>query len=174
MVTQDSIAIDTPILIYAVKSIDAPDPYGWNQSARELTSQRDTKKRVIVPAMCVAEFMQGTPLEIRAQAYRDIESWGIIAGFEANAVNYAALIGKEITDRWKQDKAMELDSQLAKTSRQVLKMDIYILATAIAHGANTFYTNNVSHFANLTLGLIKVEGLKQPEPTLFDQFLPKA
>jgi predicted nucleic acid-binding protein len=162
------IAIDTNILIYATNPIDLPDSNGFNQSARELIrSQQYNNTRIIIPTICMTEYLQAIEPEKRTPIYKTIESWAFIAGYDSDAVGIGTIISEQAIALFKAEKSKNPNSQFAKEGRQRIKTDALILATAIAHGAKTIYTVNTNDFTKIANNLINVKGLEKPQPMLF-------
>jgi predicted nucleic acid-binding protein len=166
------IGLDTNILIYATKQPSDPDPRGFNQSARELVShlsndkmQKD--KRVILPSLCLAEYLTGVPKPKRNAALKSLETWTFIAGFDASAAGVTADLMHDIFLDWKDEKANNPESDYAKRSRQIIKSDVIVLATAIAHGGTILYTTEEVVFSRMAGGRIDIKSLPALQPMLF-------
>jgi predicted nucleic acid-binding protein len=166
------IGLDTNVLIYASKQPDEPDPRGFNQSARELVSQltndkTQRDKRVLVPSLCLAEYLTGIPKSKRNAVLKNLESWTFIAGFDASAAGITADLMHDVFLDWKDEKASNPESDYAKRSRQIIKSDVIVLATAIAHGGTILYTTEEVIFSRMAGGRIDVKSLPALQPTLF-------
>ena len=103
------IALDTNILVYASKQPQEADPRGYHQSARELiagfeTQQKD--KRVILPSLCLAEYLTRVPKSKRNAVLKNLEAWSFIAGFDAKAANITADLMHNVFEDWKNERAV--------------------------------------------------------------------
>lgn len=164
------IALDTNILIYASKQPQEADPGGYHQSARELiagfeTQQKD--KRVILPSLCLAEYLTPVPKSKRNAVLKNLEAWSFIAGFDARAANITADLMHDVFEDWKNERAVRPESEYAQRPRQMIKSDVIVLATAIAHGGTILYTTDEAIFSRLAGGQIEVKSLPALQPMLF-------
>jgi predicted nucleic acid-binding protein len=170
------IALDTNILIYASKLPTDPDPDGFHQSARELISHLSSDntqkgKRVLLPSIVLAEYLIPIEKAKRGSVLKNLEKWVFVAGFDAQAASIAANLFPDAVETWRKEKATNPESEYARKSRQVLKSDVLILATVIAHGGSRFYTTNDGDFLKISAGQIEIKPLPNLQPTLFSNFL---
>lgn len=164
------IALDTNILIYASKQPHEADPRGFHQSARELILGFETQqkeKRVILPSLCLAEYLTQVPKSKRNAVLKSLESWSFIAGFDAKAANITADMMRDVFEDWKKEKVNQPESDYAQRSRQIIKSDVIVLTTAVAHGGTILYTTDEGVFSRLAGGRIDVKPLPLLEPMLF-------
>lgn len=129
------IVLDTQILVWAITNEPNPKCEDCHERAKQLVQRyADAKQPIIIPAIVLAEYLAGTSsersrsiLDIATKAYR-------IAPFDMVCAKVAAdLYDKRIFD------ATLLGNRV---SRDALKDDYKILATAIVHGGNQLYTSD--------------------------------
>lgn len=166
------IGFDTNVLIYASVPVTVPDPYGLHQSARELVNQFSSDKlqmdkRVLLPSICLAKFLTGIEKLKRGAVLKNLEKWTFIAGFDARAASVTADLIYDALQDWKQEKNNNPQSDYAQRTRQIIKSDVIVLATAIAHGGTVLYTKDEAVFTRLSGGQITIKSLPALQPTLF-------
>lgn len=123
-----------------------------------------------MPAICVAEFLHPLTPDYRARQIKALETWTLIAAFDGKAIGIAANLSKLAIDEHKLEKLADPNSEFATSSRQLIKTDVLILATAISHDSSHFYTTNAKHFTRIAGGLIEICELVPPQPQLFSGF----
>ena len=111
--------------------------------------------------------MTQVPKSKRNAVLKSLESWSFIAGFDAKAANITADMMRDVFEDWKKEKVNQPESDYAQRSRQIIKSDVIVLATAVAHGGTILYTTDEGVFSRLAGGRIDVKPLPLLEPMLF-------
>lgn len=147
------ICLDTHILIWGIKEESEPEQEVMVERAKSfLQFLRDRKALVFIPAVVVGELLTGIPEEYHQMTLNLINQGFIIPPYDAQA---SAIFAKIWRDRNQKNIIEELQKKDSAT-RQELKADCMIVATAIGRGADKIYSHDdkLSKFAN---GFIAVE-----------------
>ena len=129
------IVVDTHILAWGVqKERDPGCPDGVERAIQLFRDQREAKQAIIVPAIALAEYLSGQSSE-RCRSIQNIVGQAFfIAPFDTQAADIAAqLFDKRVSDSIRQGNVV---------TRDALKDDYKILATAICQGATYLYTHD--------------------------------
>jgi predicted nucleic acid-binding protein len=143
------IAVDTNVLIWGVRK-ERPDdrPDLVERCARLLEDYKSTQIPIMVPSIVVAEYLIGHTLDQQSKERGIIGSNFFVAPFDAKAAAIAAqLYDASLLRQARRD---------TEIGRQCLQADFKILATAIAHGATVFYTDD-PHMTAFAAGKILVK-----------------
>jgi predicted nucleic acid-binding protein len=157
------IAVDAQVLIWGVRKerpADRPDLV--ERCATLLADCKSSQIPIMVPSIVVAQYLMGHTGEQQDRERGIIGSHFFVAPFDAKAAAVAAqLYDKNLLKQVRDD---------TKIGRQCLMADFKILATAIAHGATTFYSDD-PHMSKFADGKILVKGIptkvalaSRPEP----------
>lgn len=132
------ICLDTQILIWAIKEETESDQEDMIYRSKALIERLDkTGKRLLIPSIVIGEFLIRMPSETHQTTTNLIQRNFMVASFDIRAASHYAKIW-----RVKQDKAsLDKLKALGKT-RQELKADRMIIATALANGADAYSGEN--------------------------------
>lgn len=144
------ICFDTGPLIFGVQRTAKPEQLHMipqmERYLRYLAGQKDV--RIIVPSPVVHEYLAGFPLEEQDAQLQALESRFLMPSFDVPAVRIAAGIA-DATRTYRAPPGGDI-------SRQAQKMDVQVIAIAVAQKAKLIVTHNVKHFRTLARGLIEV------------------
>lgn len=152
--------IDSNIIIWGIKKQATPGQEEMIERAEHFFSSVDEYEDfLLIPSMVLAEVLAPEPPQIRA-AYLDILTKGfIIAPFnEMASLKYAELL----YNRFEEIRNL---ASATDTSRQKMKVDHMIVATAIVNNANCIYSTDpgLKAFAK---GYIDVRDLPQKKQNI--------
>lgn len=129
------IAIDSQVLIWAVKQ-KSDDRQEMIDRALAFVAQIEKHgEQIMIPSMVASEFIVKYDEAARTTALELLARRFYIAPFDASAAKWAARLFQD-KEEWK------LAREKANSTRQWVKADIAILATAIAHGATALYAED--------------------------------
>lgn len=122
-------AVDTQVLIWGVKKASSPTRAHMIQRAEDFIDEcRKNKEILMIPAIALSEFLAGYDDADRPAMEQKMTASFYIAPFDALAASIAAEI-------WHKKPAWQKIQSDLTISRQCLKADLAIVATAIAHKA---------------------------------------
>lgn len=146
---------DTMVLIWGIQGVSRPDQGRMVELAKRYIETLSPKETIMVPAVALSEYLAGFPDQKKRELQLAIlRRRYFIAAFDIRAAALAAEIGA-------MPEANELS---AKFGRVRIKADIQIIATAVAHGADTIMTAETERFKKLAGERIKV--IEVPETHL--------
>lgn len=133
------VCVDTQILIWAIKEEAESGQEDMIYRSKALFERLDkSDKKLLVPSIVVGEFLIRMPPETYQITSNLIERDFIVADFDiVAAAHYAKIWRAKQNDK----KLMNELSALGKT-RQELKADRMIVATAIANGVECIYSHD--------------------------------
>ena len=153
------IAFDTQVLIWGVQGIARPGQKGMIARAQayfELLGQR--KDKVIVPLPAAMEYVCGFPISLQSMQWPVLSKKFKLVPFDLRA----AMIASEIewtrmersrpANKLPKSKHSPSKVELAELTRQQIKVDVQILAIAIAAGATEIVTHDIAHFSSFSQG----------------------
>jgi predicted nucleic acid-binding protein len=136
------ICFDTTVLIWGVQGSARGGAEIVDRTRRYIDSLAKDNERIMIPTPAVTEYLQvfgpddrRRQLEILARHFV-IQAFDLPSAFLAADIAYktgAPKVSKDVT-------------------RQAVKTDIEILATALVHGASSLITDNKRHFDKLAVG----------------------
>ena len=130
------VCVDTNVLIWGVKQECTPGQEDLLERAKHLLKQcQAAKDRVIVPAIVIGELLANLPLdthEVFLRAIRD--SSLVVVPYDLNTARLNAKI-------WQEQRPWEKLKE-AGLSKQAVKTDVLIVATALAQRCNVLYTQD--------------------------------
>jgi len=157
-----SATIDTNIMIWGIKSEASPGQEDRIERAKLLLEQLDERRiRLVLTAHVVAEYLCGFPVELRDDQFRILSEHFPIISFDLKAAGIAA----ELLHDKENIKSLQSDYRV---SRQVIKADIAIVASAVAANVNYIYSDD-GKVRKLASGLIIPEGLPELNIGTVDQ-----
>lgn len=151
------VTFDTMVLIWDVKRVSTKGQEGKIESARRLISKLQTDRiELALTSQVVAEYVGAFPVERQAKQYRDICRDFVVYPFDAKAAKIAAEL------LCKSEFIKELKDEFG-VSRQVVKADMSIAATAIAAGVDTIYSDD-RKLKKVAMGMIMVKPIPDSLP----------
>ena len=157
--TDQIVAIDTMILVWGIRR------HGDEQQVKRaewlFQEFEDNGTQVLVPSVVLAEYLVPIDPQSHSDVVAPLASRFIIAPFDVHCAAVAARLFVE----GKKERTME-----AEHSRNLLKSDSLIIATAVVHGARTLYSDDADcrKLAD-RFPRFKVERLPTIAPNLWSQ-----
>ena len=146
------ICFDTTVLIWGVQQKAVPGQEGRvERTKRYIDSLHESNEQIMVPTPVLAEYLQFFDTEERKRQLRTLEKYFFVPAFNLPAAYLAAGLAHK--------HQAQGGERSDGTSRQELKTDFQIIATAIVNGAALLVTDNLEDFtrlADLAGGRIKV------------------
>lgn len=144
------ICIDTMILIWGVQKTATPGQEKMVERTGRWLRSLPANERLMTPSVVVAEYLQHFKGTAKAAQLKALEQAFFVPALDlASAALASELIAKAPRDA------------LQHLSRETIKSDCYILATAIIHGAAFLVTENRDDFLKLAGDKIRVEGIPE-------------
>ena len=135
------ICFDTMVLIWGVQGEAAPGQEEMvARTRRYITSLNDENERIMIPTPALTEYLQGFDAAERKQQLKALEKNFFIPSFNLPAAYLAAGLARRVQESRIKSK---------DASRQEIKTDIQIIATAIVNSASRIITNNTNDFEKL-------------------------
>lgn len=132
------VCLDTQVLIWAIKEEAEDGQEGMIIRSKALIDRLDRgEKKLLVPSVVLGEFLIRMPTETHQITSNLIERNFMIAQYDVKAATYYAKIW-----RAKQNTELLRSLQSAGKTRQELKADRMIVATALAYGAECIYSHD--------------------------------
>ena len=129
------------ILVWGVRGEASPgDADKVERAKRFLTYLDQATEKVLVPAICAAEYLTGVPRERQPEALEELSRRFRIAPFDIKVAAIAADLwqekngGRRLSDH--------LRASYGNASRAKIKADCYVVAAALAHGATIIYSDD--------------------------------
>lgn len=155
-----TVCIDTHILIWGVRKHATPGQEPMIQRAEMFLEYLEkSNARVLVPSIAIGEFLVGVPEERQPVVLEALQDRFRIVDFDPVAAALAAKL-------WQTRKQL-LTASIGST-RDVIKADFQILATAITRKASVLYSHD-EELLNMRQNLIAVS--KMPEGLAKDRDL---
>ncbi len=151
------ICLDTTPLIWGVQGIADKSQTGMiARTKRYLRFLRSVNERIIVPTPVMIEYLSGFPAEEQAAQIAILESQFRLPGLDAPAAAIAGMLNA-------QKSVIQKVRRESDESRQALKIDVEIIAIAIAQKASCIITNNVKEFTALAQERIPIRPVPNAE-----------
>lgn len=132
------VCLDTQILIWAIKEEAKSGQEDMVYRSKALIERLDKDdKKILIPSIVIGEFLIHMPPETYQITTNLIERDFIVAQFDVRAASYYAKIWRE-----KQDVNLLDDLKESGKTRQELKADRMIVATALANNAECIYSHD--------------------------------
>lgn len=129
------VAVDTIVLIRGIRQEPDPkDPKAVARAKDLIERLHSDRIAISLPAVALAEFLAGTPQAKLDQQIEEINKNFIVEPFDGLAATYVGEI-------WRRHHNL-MDAKAIGVSKQCLKVDCMIFATAIAVGASTIYAED--------------------------------
>lgn len=164
--------VDSHIIIWGIKKQAVDGQKEMIQRAGYLFETADSfEDIIIVPSLVIAEILSPEPAQIRAHYLEIIKSSFIIAPFDTRAsLKYSEMLFN------RKDEVKKIAEDTG-TSRQKMKIDHMIIATAIVNEANCIYSTDagLKAFAEGYIDVRDLPPLKSTTPvgniqkSLFDE-----
>ncbi len=134
-----AVCLDTHIVIWGVQRKAKPQQRGMIERTRLfLQHLSDRRVTVVMPSIVVAELLVGIPVERHEAFYRLVEARFMVPPFDTLSASYFARIWQEKRDHPDIKKILE-DGE---TTKNILKADCMLVATALAIGASRIYSHD--------------------------------
>lgn len=144
------ICLDTMVLIWGVQgAARAGQEPMIDRTSRYIRSLRADKTRIMIPTPAVAEYLQGFAEPERGRQLELLARRFVIPAFDLPACYLAADLARRARE----------SSPTGGASRQAIKTDLQIIATAVVHGAQRIVTDEVSQFERLAAKKIEITGV---------------
>lgn len=161
--------LDTSILIWGIRgqanNEQKEKPKDTKMFLEELISNNHT---LAIAAPSLYEFLICTPAEERIPCIHEMNKWIQTYPFDTSAALEGAKIWNKLL-RDKQFAEIKKEKQLSEPyKRQVCKVDIQILSTAIVRGASCLITED-EDLQKIATEFIDVKPVPPKQITLFDQ-----
>src|SRR5262249_16442664 len=114
----------------------------------------DESKRIMLPTLVVAEYLQGTPVAYQLSEFAVLAQQFAVLSYDAACARMTGQVWNR--ENW---------GIIEDGNRQWLKVDVGIVATAIIHGAECIYTGDRAAFERIAGGRIQIRDI--PLPDLF-------
>ena len=161
------VAFDTQLLIWGVQGTSHSSQGQLIPRARALIEELSKAQvKVIIPLAAAVEYVCGFAVVDQPKQWDRLSKSFRLIPFDQRAAQIAAQIERrrheaKATPQKKATKKTASKRRSTDIARQKVKIDVQILATAIAAGAESIFTDEVAHFSELASGLkIKVLNLK--------------
>ena len=139
------VVFDTNVLIWGVKRQSTSGQENMIELAVRLIEDLDDKEtEIALPSLVISEYLSNFPDESREEQYSELIRSYYIVPFDAKAASIAAKIRND------RDKISGIVDEYS-ASRNVIKADIYILASALSCGATEIFTHD-KHIKKLAKG----------------------
>lgn len=136
------ICFDTMVLVWGIQGKASPGQEEMvARTRRYIASLRDENEQVLIPAPVVSEYLQHFETEERKRQVRALERHFLLPAFNLPAAYLAAGIAHQ--------RQRSGGGSGEGTTRQAIKTDIQILATAIVNNARLLVTHNLADFESL-------------------------
>ena len=132
------VCLDTQILIWAIKEETESGQEDMVYRSQALIERLDkADKKLLIPSIVIGEFLIRMPSETHQTTTNLIQRNFMVATFDLRAASHYAKI-------WRAKQGKELLDELKASgkTRQELKADRMIIATAIANGAECIYSHD--------------------------------
>ncbi len=132
------VCLDTQILIWAIKEEAETGQENMVLRSQVLIERLDkTEKKILIPSIVIGEFLIRMPAESHQTTTNLIQRNFMVAHFDVRAASFYAKI-------WRSKQSKELLEELKASgkTRQELKADRMIIATALANGAECIYSHD--------------------------------
>ncbi len=145
------VCFDTHVLIWGVKGEAVASQRHMIERTRAFIAHLTEKQAtVLVPSVVVGELLMDTPAEQHQHMISILSKSFVVAPFDLQAAAHFGRI-------WQIQRSQQIthDLQSLGATRQELKADCMIVATAVARGASCIYSNDVK-LQKFALGHIDV------------------
>lgn len=132
------VCLDTQVLIWAIKEEAEPGQEEMIWRSKALINRLEkSNKKLLIPSVVVGEFLVRIPTENHQKTINLIDRLFMVAEYDVRAAAFYAKIW-----RAKQDSAVLEELKNSGKTRQELKADRMIVATALASGAECIYSHD--------------------------------
>jgi len=132
------VCVDTQILIWAIKEEATPGQDGMIPRSKALLKYlSESDKKILIPAVVLGEFLIKMPTESHRTVFNLMQREFVVAQYDAKAALHYARIWRARQG----DQVFESLKESGKT-RQELKADRMIVATAVAHEVECIYSHD--------------------------------
>jgi len=146
------VCLDTQVIIWGIKEQATSGQEDMVAKAKAFIESLDGDEvQALIPAMVVAELLMKIPYSLHPMVNNLFQQSFIVAPFDLQASSIFGKIWQENKEDGLTEKLMESES----ASRSELKTDCFIVATAVAQGAECIYSHDVK-LAKYAAGHIQV------------------
>lgn len=157
------VCLDNHILIWGIRAAATRGQESMIVRAKALIEDLDRNDaEILVPAVVIAEFLAGAPKEQHAELLNVLHRRFQLPPFDVRAAAVAAGLWRDFAERnsaWRE----QIRTEFPGIQNVKIKADVQILATALARGAETLYTQD-GPLTTLATGLIQVRELPPAPP----------
>lgn len=121
-------------------NLDSSDLFERGKALLDICRAEGTK--ILVPSVVVAELLFGVPEENQSTFLSVLQTSCIVPAFDVKAALLLARLWRANLDMRKYDRAFRRKLEQAEVSREILKADCLIVATALANGAECLYSQD--------------------------------
>lgn len=132
------VCLDTNALIWGIKRQCAPGQENMIDKAKHLFQLcKDAKDTILIPSVVIGEILCGTPHLHHESILRALQETNArIVPYDLNTARFNARVWQEQRPQW--EKWLELKQM----TRQAVKVDVLIVATAMAQRCQVLYTQD--------------------------------
>lgn len=148
------IAIDTQILVWGVQGRSHSTQKGMIARAKAYFDELVKKDaRIIIPTPVAWEYVCWFPIAEQNEQWAILSRRFRLAPFDLRAAQIAAVIERQRLNGKvsKKAKRSPTEAEIGDLTRQQVKVDVQILAIAIAVGAESIITDDSNHFLPLAV-----------------------
>jgi predicted nucleic acid-binding protein len=165
------IALDTGILIYGLQSRrdlaattgDAEHESRIVRAAALIDEIRTAGKRCMIPAPAAWEYVLDFPIDEQSRIWASLEGFAIPPFDQAAARIAAQLARKHYDSVVRSQKGKGKQQARRQGARSFLKIDMQIVAIAMAHRAEKLYTVDTEDFSAIAPAGLTIQGLPQAQ-----------
>jgi predicted nucleic acid-binding protein len=158
------VCFDNHILIWGIRATATRGQESMIVRAKTLIEDLDRNDaEILVPAVVVAEFLAGAPKEQHTELLNVLHRRFQLPPFDVRAAAVSAGLWRDFAER-NPTLREQIRTEFPGTQNVKIKADVQILATALARGAETLYTQD-GPLTTLATGLIQVRELP-PAPLI--------
>lgn len=167
------VAIDTQILVWGVQGHSHPTQKGMiARATAHIDDLAKKNARIIIPTPVAWEYVCWFPVDEQDEQWAVLSRRFRLAPFDLRAAQIAAKIERQrlgIPGGTKA-KVRQTEVEIGDLTRQKIKVDVQILAIAIAVGAESIITHDSAHFlplaGNQPIQVIDIRNI-EVQPNLF-------
>ncbi len=158
-----TICLDTSVLILGIKGYKNPKLKGMAGKARRYLSYlaKSKETRVMLPAIVVTEYLAGVNPSEHEKQVEYLSKHFFIPAADLKVAARAAAYAFERGKRRKKNASSRKKKPTGKVqkSRNEVRCDELIVATAIMHDADKIVTGDINHFTTIAQGRIIIEDI---------------
>jgi predicted nucleic acid-binding protein len=151
------VCIDTSLLIYALQENPSTAAEGelLRRSKEYMEWLEDKNVPVMLPTPVISEFLTGRDRTVRLDVLTALSDFAVVCDFDLRAAILASELRSEYWLKHKLPKGVK---------RQIVTVDMMIVATAIVNGAALIVTHNLTDFKNIAGERIEIRSIEEGPP----------